>query len=210
MKDNQSITQKEYVVRPDCAIISYTDASGNITYVNDEFIEYAGFSHAELIGKPHNIIRHPDMPPEAFRDMWATLKKGRAWQGIVKNRCANGDHYWVKATATPLSKGGYMSVRLKATDQEIQAAAALYARMQAGSRDRLCGGYHLTGILSRFSHFYQGINLTPTAMLPMLFFLVATLGMILGWHFNTHDPAAHQIMLPLVTGIATIGGISFV
>lgn len=210
MKDNQSITQKEHVVRSDCAIISYTDASGNITYVNDEFVEYAGFSHAELIGKPHNIIRHPDMPKEAFRDMWATLKKGRAWQGIVKNRCANGDHYWVKATATPLPNGGYMSVRLKATDQEIQEAAALYARMQAGSRDRLCGGYHLTGTLSRLSHFYQGINLTPTAMLPMFFFLVATLGMILGWHFNTHDPAAHQIMLPLATGITTIGGISFV
>lgn len=210
MKDNQSITQKEHIVRSDCAIISYTDASGNITYVNDEFVEYAGFSHAELIGKPHNIIRHPDMPKEAFRDMWATLKKGRAWQGIVKNRCANGDHYWVKATATPLPNGGYMSVRLKATDQEIQEAAALYARMQTGSRDRLCGGYHLTGTLSRLSHFYQGINLTPTAMLPMFFFLVATLSMILGWHFNTHDPAAHQIMLPLATGITTIGGISFI
>ena len=123
MKNNQPVTQKEYVVRQDCAIISHTDASGNITYVNDDFVEYAGFERPELIGKPHNIIRHPDMPKEAFRDMWATLKSGRAWQGIVKNRRANGDHYWVKATATPLPDGGYMSVRLKATAQEISSPA---------------------------------------------------------------------------------------
>ncbi len=207
---SRPVTQKEYSVRSDCAIISHTDSSGNITYVNDEFVEYAGFSHAELIGKPHNIIRHPDMPKEVFRDMWATLKKGRAWQGIVKNRRANGDHYWVKATATPLPDGGYMSVRLKATAEEIQAAAKLYARMQANSSDRLSGGYHLTGQLSRLAHFYQSINLTPTAMLPMCFFLIATLGIIVGWHFNTNNSDFHQVMLPLATAIMTVGSIAFI
>jgi len=210
VRNNQPITQKEYAVRPDCAIISHTDAKGKITYVNDEFVEYAGFSRAELIGQPHNIIRHPDMPKEAFRDMWATLKSGRAWQGIVKNRRANGDHYWVKATATPLPNGGYMSVRLKPTSEEVKAAEALYARMRAGSADRLSGGYHLSGLYSRFSHFYQGINLTPTAMLPMFFFLLATVGILLGWHFHIDDPAAHKIMLPVVSAIAVSGGISFV
>ena len=209
MRNNQPVTQKEYLVRSDCAIISHTDAAGNITYVNDEFVEYAGFSRAELLGQPHSIIRHPDMPREAFRDMWATLKSGRAWQGIVKNRRANGDHYWVKATATPLPNGGYMSVRLKPTQAEISQAAALYARMQAGSSDRLSGGYHLSGLYSRFSHFYQGINLTPTAMFPMSFFLLATLGMLLGWHFYINDSATHKIMLPIASGILVIGGIAF-
>ena len=210
MRNNQPVTQKEYAVRADSAIISHTDSSGNITYVNDEFVEYAGFERSDLIGKPHNIIRHPDMPKEAFRDFWATLKKGRAWQGIVKNRRANGDHYWVKATATPLPDGGYMSVRLKATAEEIQAAAKLYARMQAGSSDRLSGGYHLTGLFSRFAHFYQGINLTPTAMLPMFFFLIATIGLLFGWHFNTNDPAAHQVIFPVAAIILAIGSIAFI
>lgn len=207
--NNKKITQKEYLVRPDCAIISHTDSAGNIVYVNDEFVEYAGFPRSELIGKPHNVIRHPDMPKEAFRDFWATLKKGRAWQGIVKNRRANGDHYWVKATATPLTNGGYMSVRLKATDKEVKDAEHLYARMRAGSRDRLSGGYHLSGFYARFAHYYQGINLTPTAMLPMFFFLIATLAMIAGWHFYLNDPSVHKVMLPLTSGIIVLGGISF-
>ena len=208
--NTQKITQKEYLVRSDCAIISHTDALGNIAYVNDEFVEYAGFSRSDLIGKPHNIIRHPDMPKEAFRDMWATLKKGRAWQGIVKNRRANGDHYWVKATANPLPNGGYMSIRLKATDKEIKDADLLYARMREGSGDRLSGGYHLSGFFSKILHHYQSINLTLTAMIPMFFFLLSTLGIIAGWHFHLNDPSVHQIMLPLTSGIIVSGGLAFV
>lgn len=209
MKNNQPVTQKEYIVRPDCAIISHTDSSGNIVYVNDDFIEYAGFPHSELIGQPHNIIRHPDMPKEAFRDFWCTLQKGRAWQGIIKNRRANGDHYWVKATATPLPNGGYMSIRLKATDQEIQAANVLYSRMRAGSRDKLCGSYHLPSYYSRFTHFYQGINLTPTAMLPMFFFLFALIA-IMAWHYlPITESAASQAMIPMLLAIMVSGGVSF-
>lgn len=128
MHQNQVKSQQEYVVRNDCAIISHTDAQGRITYVNDEFVEYAGFSREELIGKPHNVIRHPDMPQEAFRDLWDTLKKGRAWQGMVKNKRKNGDYYWVKATVTPLPNGGYMSVRLKATPKETHTADVLYKK----------------------------------------------------------------------------------
>ena len=210
MRNNQPVTQKEYPVRPNCAIISHTDPSGNITYVNDEFVEYAGFSRSELIGKPHNIIRHPDMPKEAFRDFWTTLKKGRAWQGIVKNRRANGDHYWVKATATPLNNGGYMSVRLKATDKEVKDADALYARMREGSRDCLSGGYHLSGFYSRFSHYYQGINLTPTALLPLILFFIATVGIIGYTHVQVNDPSIHKLMRPMVWGILASGGLAFI
>lgn len=210
MRNNQPVTQKEYPVRPDTAIISHTDALGNIVYVNDEFVEYAGFARSELIGKPHNIIRHPDMPKEAFRDFWATLKKGRAWQGIIKNRRANGDHYWVKATATPLKSGGYMSVRLKATEQEIKDATALYARMREGSRDRLSGGYHLTGLYSRFSHFYQGVNLTPTALLPMLLSFITTLVVIGYTYLQISDPEVHQLMLPMIAIIVAVSSLALI
>lgn len=210
MKNNQPVTQKEHIIAPDCAIISHTDSSGNLIYVNDEFIEYAGFSRSELIGQPHNIIRHPDMPTEVFRDMWASLKKDRAWQGIVKNRRANGDHYWVKATVTPLANGGYMSVRLKATNQEAKNAAVLYKKMWAGSFDRFCGSYHLSGVFSRFSHFYQSINLTSTAMLPMFFFLF-TMAITLSWEYlSITDPAIGRILLPVILTVMISGGCSFI
>ena len=209
MKNNQPVTQKEYVMRPESAIISHTDSSGNITYVNDDFVEYAGFTRSELIGKPHNIIRHPDMPQEAFRDFWATIKSERAWQGIIKNRRANGDHYWVKATATPLQNGGYMSVRLKATGREIREAEELYARMRAGSSDRFRGGYHLPGFFARLVHFYHGIRLAPTALLPMIFLILATAVTIAITHMQTNDPAIHRAIFPMILTIAGIGVVSF-
>jgi len=210
LRNNQASTQKEYPVRQDCAIISHTDASGNIIYVNDEFVEYAGFTRSELIGKPHNIIRHPDMPKEVFRDMWATLKSGRAWQGLVKNLRANGDYYWVKATATPLKSGGYMSVRLKATDQEIKDAEALYARMRKGSSDRLAGGYHLTGLYSRFAHYYQSINLTPTALLPMLLSFITTLAAIGYTHLQINAPEVHQQIFPMIATIVAVSSFALI
>lgn len=98
MRLNLPVTQNEYPVRDDVVIVSHTDLKGRITYANDDFCEYAGMTREELLGQPHNVIRHPDMPPEAFRDLWATIKAGHVWQGIVKNRRKNGDHYWVKAT----------------------------------------------------------------------------------------------------------------
>lgn len=141
MRNNQPVTQQEYPVRENCSIVSHTDLKGRITYVNNDFLEYAGFTQEELIGQAHNIIRHPDMPEEAFRDLWATLKSGRAWRGMVKNRRKNGDHYWVNATATPLPDGsGYMSVRTKPSADEVTAAEALYARMRAGEKFQISGG----------------------------------------------------------------------
>ena len=149
------------------------------------------------------------MPKEAFRDFWATLKSGRAWQGIVKNRRANGDHYWVKATATPLANGGYMSIRLKATEQEIRYAEQLYTLMREGSRDRLSGGYHLSSFYSRFSHFYQGVNLTPTALLPLILFFIATIGIIGYTHHQINDPNTHKLMGTMVWGVLGSGAIAF-
>ncbi|MCA0187943.1 MAG: PAS domain-containing protein, partial [Proteobacteria bacterium] len=138
MRQNLPITQNEYPIPDGSAIISHTDLKGHITFCNEEFVVASGFTRDEVIGQPHNILRHPDMPPEACRDMWSTLERGLPWSGIVKNRRKNGDFYWVKATATPLAdRSGYMSVRVKANRAEIAAADALYARMRADAGIRL-------------------------------------------------------------------------
>lgn len=130
MKKNLPITEQEHIVPPGASIVSKTDLKGIITYVNDTFIQISGFSSSELIGKSHNIVRHPDMPPQAFAHMWSVLKKGQPWKGIVKNRSKDGGFYWVKAVVVPIRKDditiGYMSVREAATREEINQAAVLY------------------------------------------------------------------------------------
>jgi aerotaxis receptor len=141
MRNNQPVTGREYEIRDNAAFISHTDAKGRITRANDEFIEASGFSREELLGQPHNLVRHPDMPAEAFRDLWATLRRGRPWTGLVKNRRKNGDHYWVRANVSPTTDGGYTSVRAKPTRQEIAEADALYRSMLADSSIRLDAGH---------------------------------------------------------------------
>ena len=120
------VTQRELDLKDSISIVSKTDLKGTITYVNRDFLEASGYSEAELIGNNHNMVRHPDMPPEAFADLWDTVKLGKPWIGIVKNRCKNGDHYWVDACITPMRQGGeivgFISVRRKATREQINGA----------------------------------------------------------------------------------------
>ncbi|CAK14690.1 PAS domain-containing methyl-accepting chemotaxis protein [Pseudomonas entomophila] len=117
-------------------LISATDTASLITYCNAEFAAISGYSQDELIGSPHNLVRHPDMPEAVFELMWQYLKAGRSWMGIVKNRCRNGNFYWVNAYVTPiLEQGrvvGYESVRVRPTREQIARAEALYARLRAG------------------------------------------------------------------------------
>jgi aerotaxis receptor len=124
----------EVVLEKDMMIVSETDAKGNILYANDDFCKIAGFTKDELKGKPHNIVRHQDMPKAAFADLWKTLQSGKTWNGIVKNRTKDGNYYWVNATAfTSKSKDGtlrYISVRVKPTQKEIDTASALYKTLQ--------------------------------------------------------------------------------
>ena len=138
MRVNMPVTGREYVLRDDHMIVSKTDTRGLITYINRDFLEVSGFTEEELIGSPHNMVRHPDMPPEAFKDLWDTLQAGLPWTGMVKNRCKNGDHYWVVANATPIWEGGqvtgYMSVRGKPSQQQIDAANKIYASLKAGEK----------------------------------------------------------------------------
>lgn len=131
MKLNLPVTQKELDYRDGAIIISRSDTKGVVTDVNRDFVEVSGFSREEALGKPHNILRHPDMPPAAYADMWATLKAGRIWNGFVKNRCKNGDHYWVEANVTPVFDAagaitGYVSVRTKPSRAQVDQARTLY------------------------------------------------------------------------------------
>ncbi len=138
MRINLPVTQRKYELRRNDALVSKTDLRGVITYCNPPFVTVSGFAREELIGKAHNLIRHPDMPREAFRDMWDTLKTGRPWTALVKNRRKNGDFYWVRANVTPVVTGGeitgYMSVRTWASPGEIGAAEAIYAQMAAAEK----------------------------------------------------------------------------
>ena len=134
MRHNGPISQHEFQLPSGTTLVSTTDLKSHITYCNPAFIEVSGYSREELIGQPHNLVRHPDMPAEAYRDMWATLKAGEPWTALVKNRRKNGDHYWVRANVTPVLDGGqvtgYMSVRTQPRRDEVASAEALYARMR--------------------------------------------------------------------------------
>lgn len=141
MRSNLPVTQNEIKLSDATLIVSKTDLQGRITYINKDFLDISGFTEAELIGQPHNIVRHPDMPPEAFTDFWETLKAGRPWTGLVKNRCKNGDYYWVLANATPIYESGqisgYMSVRRKASESAISEVDAVYRQFREKRQGKL-------------------------------------------------------------------------
>ena len=141
MRDIPLVTQREYRIAEDLTLMSMTDLQSHISYANAAFVAVSGFDREELLGQPHNLVRHPDMPRQAFADMWATLKAGQSWTALVKNRRKNGDHYWVRANATPVRRGGqitgYMSVRIRATPEEVIQAEALYQRFASGAAGRL-------------------------------------------------------------------------
>lgn len=111
-------------------IVSTTDKLGIITHVNKSFVEMSGYTEAELINAPHSILRHPDMPPAAFKDLWDTVNRGEKWQGFVKNLRKDGGYYWVKATVIPNIRNGevvsYTSVRRKPSRTKVDECIKLY------------------------------------------------------------------------------------
>ncbi|QRM20528.1 PAS domain-containing protein [Dechloromonas sp. TW-R-39-2] len=182
MRTNLPVTDKEVILRPDTLIVSKTDLKGRITYINRDFLEISGFTEAELIGEPHNLVRHPDMPVEAFHDLWDTLKQNRPWTGYVKNRCKNGDYYWVEANATPIWENGqvtgYMSVRRKAEPAVIQQVDAIYRQFREkrqGSqrivRGAVISGGEGVGALLRDMPVSTKLNLAGLVMVAALLVL---------------------------------------
>jgi aerotaxis receptor len=117
MRLNLPVSQQNYDFPGDELLVSSTNTKGEITHCNPAFVRVSGYAYEELIGQPHNLIRHPDMPAAAFKDMWRTIAHGYPWTALVKNRRKNGDHYWVRANVTPIMEGGkpsgYLSVRTK-------------------------------------------------------------------------------------------------
>ena len=136
MKKNFPVTGVEKHFEKSANILSTTDKKGILTYANEDFTKISGFSTEELIGKNHNLVRHPDMPPAAFADLWETINNRNSWMGIVKNRCKNGDHYWVDAYVTPIIRNGeideYQSVRGQPEKEHVERAEKLYKQLSDG------------------------------------------------------------------------------
>ena len=169
MKKNLPVTNREVRPEPGSSIISTTDLKGVITYVNQDFLDISGFTEEELIGKSHNVVRHPDMPPAVFADLWKRIKAGKTWRGIVKNRCKNGDHYWVEAFVTPIERDGaiigYQSVRTVPTADQVEEAEGLYARLRKDPGTRLPGRRRLGDIpiMQRLGASLLAVGLIPPA-----------------------------------------------
>ncbi|SDX36624.1 methyl-accepting chemotaxis protein [Nitrosomonas oligotropha] len=220
MRLNLPVTNTEYPIDDDTLIVSTTDTKGRITYINSTFVEVSGFSEEELIGKAHNIVRHPDVPPEAFEDLWATLKQGLPWTGLVKNRRKNGDFYWINANATPLIENGqitgYLSVRTKASQTAIEQAAPAYQQILEGKAKNLKiekGQIVRTDFIGKLQSFLKMTTRKRIAFamtIPALFLLAV--GGIGWWGLSqTQAPASLSSMIATITaaGIALIAYLAY-
>ncbi|MBB5693117.1 methyl-accepting chemotaxis protein [Muricoccus pecuniae] len=145
MRDNGPITTNEVPLPEGTLLVSQTDTGGRIVFANDAFVQVSGFTREELIGAPHNLVRHPHMPKAAFRDLWDTVRAGQPWEGLVKNRAKNGDFYWVRANVTPVVENGivqgYISIRTRPEREDVAAAEAAYAALREGR----AGGLQVQG-----------------------------------------------------------------
>ena len=177
MRKNLPVTNVEYPIADDAMIVSKTDQKGKLVYFNKQFVDASGFTEAELLGQPHNIVRHPDMPPEAFEDLWATIKTGMPWAGAVKNRRKDGGFYWVRASVTPIWEDGqitgYMSIRTKLSAEQRTEAEQVYGLI----REKKAHNYTVTaGLIRRrsiadsiFSRFKMTIGRKIYALIGLSF-----------------------------------------
>ncbi|MFN7152046.1 MAG: methyl-accepting chemotaxis protein [Acidovorax sp.] len=202
MRTNLPVTQREYVFSASETLLSTTDLDSRITYANASFIRTSGYEAQDMMGQPHNMVRHPDMPVEAFADMWRSLKAGQSWRALVKNRRADGDHYWVVANAAPMRRQGrvvgYLSARTQPTRQEVADAERFYAQFKNGQASGMKFNRGLIvrkGLLAWMS----AGQVLPTAWrvrLPLLAAGVVSLGTL----WTTNIPGE---TLALVTGTVT-------
>ena len=181
MRTNLPITQNEYSFPGSETLLSTTDTKGRITYANASFVRTSGFEIGELMGKAHNIVRHPDMPEEAYADMWRSLQEGQSWTAVVKNRRKNGDHYWVVANAAPMLRNGqlvgYISVRTKPTREQVDGAAALYRLFKEG-KARGLAFYRGLAVRTGLMRWASALQLLPSAWrvrLPLVALALTTM-----------------------------------
>ena len=172
MRNNQPVTNREVLLNADSVLITRTDMQGKIVYANEEFLEISGFSSEELIGADHNIVRHPDMPPEAFAELWATVKEGKPWRQLVKNRTKAGDFYWVDANVTPLFKNGRpegcLSVRYAPTRDQVSAAEELYDKVRRNKAT-----LRPSSFLDKIN-FIKQLSIKSKLIFATIFFLIPT------------------------------------
>ncbi|MDD2879126.1 MAG: methyl-accepting chemotaxis protein [Rhodoferax sp.] len=205
MRTNLPVTHAEVVLSDKFSIVSTTDLQGNITYANPYFVEISGYPTHELLGAPQNILRHPDMPAEAFADLWATIKAGRPWTGMVKNRTYAGDFYWVLANVTPVYEGGqpvgFMSVRTKPSRDQVKQADAAYKEIRQGNPRKLRienGGVVHPGLLGQL----KSVGLVT--WLRMSFALVLLAFVLLGINSLLSGAAAWPLAAAAVGLLATL------
>lgn len=215
MRSNLPITAVEYPIGEDTLIVSKTDTKGKLTYFNDDFVKASGFTEEELMGQPHNIVRHPDMPVEAFENLWATLKEGKPWAGAVKNRRKNGDFYWVLASATPVFEGGqitgYMSIRTKLPADQRTEAEQAYALIQAKKPHTFtlaAGLLRRRSPLDQLSVFSATLKrrlITMTACLAGFMLIIGAIGIFAGHSANLRLQSVYNDRLVPLSDIAEIG-----
>ncbi len=206
MRDNGFVTQNEYALENGITIVSRTDKQGNILEANEAFIEASGYEWAELVGQPHNMLRHPDVPAAVFKDFWKTLEAGKPWSQVVKNRRKNGDHYWVVANATPVfEKGtitGYMSVRTPASRAQISAAEQAYRDIEAGHLS-LSEGY-ISKLKDKLNPFLQ-FNLFTLLMVLSVILLAEVLFSIVWYQAMTVVNVFEVVSVLLIILVSVIG-----
>jgi aerotaxis receptor len=209
MRNNQPVTQQESIIPEGVFIYSRTDLKGQITQANKAFADISGFIPEEMVGQPHNIIRHPDMPPEAFEDLWRNLKAGNPWKGIVKNRRKDGGFYWVVANASPVRENGqvvgYQSVRTRPTREQIEAADKAYRRLKNGDKSiRVQDGR----IVKNHSRFFEQSTSHSTQLygFAMLTVLTEITGVITDHFEIAWLTSIHHVMSALLLLVALYMG----
>lgn len=211
MRENLPVFDQEFDYPADELLMSTTDSRGHITHCNAAFERVSGYTMQELMGQPHNMVRHPDMPSEAFRDMWATIGHGRSWKGLVKNRRKDGSFYWVAAHVTPIMQDGkpvgYMSVRAKPTREQVKAAQALYVKLhaqrgQSNPEIALHAGHvRVTGLRNQWGKWQR---LTFTQRMALMLLPVFAVAMVFPWMGWTQgwQLAVQAAVLAILMGFA--------
>jgi aerotaxis receptor len=205
MKVNHPVTDTEHYYNNNATITSTTDLKGSINYVNQDFLDISGFTEDELLGFNHNVVRHPDMPPAAFANLWSYVKAGKQWMGVVKNRCKNGDYYWVDAYVTPVYKdgqiSGYESTRVKPDEALKRHAEKLYKKINQGKK--IINWWSDFGICTKSFLYFSLIPVITTfaLFLSNSIQLQAAIGTLIGSLIATYG-VSYFVTRPLVTASA--------